>query len=208
LLRIVNTKSLASFSADEEKLADYQLDNPKVTLTLNDSTQILFGDSTPLDHRRYVLTGNKVHLISDALYYHLIGHWPTFVRKKPLPEDASIEGLKTPELTLQWQEKRWQLDPKPEKYSADQVTRLLDNWKLASAIQVKVYDGRQGDPVTLQLKGQDQPVALLVTARKPDLVLARPELGIEYHFPEESAGQLLTLPPQENKDEKKADGVK
>jgi hypothetical protein len=208
LLRITDTKSLGTFAADKEKLADYQLDRPKVTLTLNDTTKILFGTSTPLDHRRYVLFNNKVHLISDALYYHLIGDWPTFVRKKPLPDGASIESLKTPELALLWQDKRWHLDPKPEKYSADQVTRLLDNWKLASAIQVKVYDGRQGDPVTLQLKGDDQPLTLLVTARKPDLVLARPDLGIEYHFPEESAGQMLTLPPQEKKDEKKADGVK
>ncbi len=208
LLRITDTKSLGTFAADKEKLTDYQLDRPDVTLTLNDTTQILFGTSTPLDQRRYVLLDNRVHLISDALYYHLIGDWPTFVRKKPLPDGASIESLQTPELILQWQDKRWQLDPKPETYSADQVTRLLDNWKLASAIQVKTYDGQQGDPVSLQLKGQDQPLTFLVTARKPDLVLARPDLGIEYHFPAESAAQMLTLPPQEKKDEKKADGVK
>jgi len=207
LLRITRTKSLASFDAEPKKLADYGLDKPKVELVLND-TRIGFGKRTPLDNRRYAMLDGKVHLITDSLYYHLIGDYPTFIRKKPLPEGSKIEALKLPGLNVQWQDKRWQLNPKPENYSADQVTELLDNWKLASAVQVKRYDGAKGERISVQLKGQNKPLTFLVTARKPDLVLARPDMGIEYHFPTGNAQQMLSLPPLKKKDETNEDGVK
>lgn len=208
LLRITHTKSLADFPADKVKLPDYQLDKPRIELILNDTTHIAFGSSTPLDQRRYVMLDGKVHLISDTLYYHLIGAYPTFIRLKPLPEDASIEAMHLPGLMLQWQAKRWQVTPKPESFSADQVTRLLDAWKMASAVQVKSYDGSKGDPISLQLKGAVKPLNFIVTATSPDLVLARPDLGIEYHFPADSANTMLSLPkPEKAKSTDKSDGI-
>lgn len=194
LLRITGTKSLASFPADSERLAQYHLEQPKVTLVLNNDTEIHFGDSTPLDHRRYVLLGNRVHLISDTHYYHLVGEYTTYIRPQPLPEGASITALHLPELSLAWRDERWQLEPAPETYSADQITRLLDAWRYASAIQVKRYDGKGGEAISVQLKGMEEPLNFLLSARSPDLVLARPDLQIEYHFPEASAEELLALP--------------
>jgi len=206
LLRITEQKSLGSYPADAERLTRFGLDKPRVTLTLNDTTRIAFGNSTPLDQRRYVQVGDRVHLISDSLYYHLIGSYTTFIRQELLPEGSDISALTLPGLTVQWQEKQWQVEPKPENYSADQVTKLLDAWKLASAVEVKPYDGKEGETITLQLKGQEQPLTFLLTARSPDLVLARPDLGIEYHLADSSADELLMLSPVEK--EKKGEEEK
>jgi hypothetical protein len=203
LLRITTLKSLGSFSTDPDKLAAYQLDKPRVTLILNHQTRIAFGSSTPLDQRRYVMVNGQVHLITDTLYYHLIGSFPTFLRKQLLDEGSSIEALTLPDLKLNWQEERWQLDPKPESFSADQVTRLIDQWKFASALDIKPYDKKPGEKITITLSGQEQPLELLLTAQKPDLILARPELGIQYHLDAASAERLLKLPPRE--DEKKTE---
>ncbi len=194
LLRITALKSLSSFSAAEEKLAAFQLDKPAVTLTLNNDITIAFGGSTPLDQRRYLLLNGKVHLISDTLYYHLIGSFPTFLRKQLLADGARIEALQLPELHLRWQEGRWQLEPQPENFSADQVTRLIDNWKLASALEIKPYDENPGKTITLRLAKTDEPYTLLLTSRHPDLVLARPELGIQYHLDAGNIANLLQLP--------------
>lgn len=194
LLRIGTINSLGRFNVPPEKLAAYRLENPPVTLILNGETTIAFGDSTPLDQRRYVMVNGQGHLISDTLYYHLIGSFPTFLRRQLLDEGSGIDALTLPGLTIQWQEGRWHLEPEPAHYSADQVTRLLDGWRLASALEIKPYDGKGGEPITLTLRDTGHPLELLVTSRQPDLVLARPELGIQYHFDAATAAQLLQLP--------------
>jgi len=197
LLRITEQRSLGSFPAEPERLAGYGLEAPRVTLTLNDKVTVAFGDNTPLDQRRYVRLGDRVHLVSDTLYYHLIGAYTTFIRQELLPEGTAIAALSLPGLGVRWQEERWQVEPKPEAFSADQVTRLIDAWKLASAVQVKPYDGKQGETITIEPGGEEAPITLLLTARTPDLVLARPELGIEYHLAESSGEELLKLPTME-----------
>ncbi|MEN8169923.1 MAG: DUF4340 domain-containing protein [Pseudomonadota bacterium] len=204
LLRITTIKSLSSFTAEPDKLSAYKLAQPQVTLTLNGNITIAFGGSTPLDQRRYVMVNRQVHLISDTLYYHLIGSFPTFLRKQLLDEGGSIDGLELPGLSLSWHKDRWQLQPQPESVSADQVTRLLDQWKLASALEIKPYDEQPGEKISIKLSGKEQPQQLLLTSREPDLILARPELGIQYHLNASSAGQLLQLPSMEEEAEESA----
>lgn len=194
LLRITESKSLNSFAVDPAKLPGYKLDKPSAELILNGKTSIAFGSATPLDQRRYVLLDNQVHLITDNLYYFMISAWPTFVSMQPLPAGSRITGLQLPKLKLAWQESRWQVEPKQELDSADNITALLDAWKFAAATSVKPYDGRKGDTINIQLRDEEKPLQFLLTALTPDLILARPELGVEYHFPAELADKLLTLP--------------
>ncbi len=195
LLNITEQKSLGSFPADTARLTNYGLDTPRVTLTLNDTIKLAFGNNTPLDQRRYVQVGDRVHLVSDTLYYHLIGSYTTFISQQLLPQGTTIDTISLPGLTVRRQEDRWEADPKPEAYSADQVTALIDGWKLASAVQVKPYDGKEGETITIGPKAGAQPIIFLLTARSPDLVLARPDLGIQYHLAETSADELLKLAP-------------
>ncbi len=197
ILRISEQKSLGHYPADSERLAHFGLDTPRVTLTLGDKVKIAFGDSTPLDQRRYVQIDDKVHLINDTLYYHLIGSYTTFIRQQLLPEGSNINAITLPDLTIRWQDDRWQVEPKPEMFSTDQVTHLIDAWKLASAVQVKPYDGMDGKTITIKPRGESAIITFLLTAHSPDLVLARPELGIQYHLPESSEEELLKLQPLE-----------
>lgn len=208
LLRITEQKSLGSFPAREGELTSFQLDKPRVTLTLNGDTAITFGGNTPLDQRRYVRLGNTVHLISDTLYYHLIGSYTTFIDNRPLPAGSEPTAITLPGLSVTQAEGKWQVTPKPEGFSADQVTALIDHWKYASAIQVKPYDGTKGEVITVTLKGSEKPLPFLLTARTPELVLARPDLGLEYHLADSSADELLKLSPvkkEDGKDEAKAE---
>ncbi len=197
LLRITTLKSQSSFSVDGKMLAEYQLDKPRASITLNDNILLAFGGNTPLDHRRYIMLDGQVHLTTDSYYYHLIGSFPTFLRKQLLDEGSRIEAITLPGLTINWQEERWQPSPEPATFSADQVTKLIDNWRLAAALEIKPYDGQPGEEIAIKLDGAEHPFELLLTSREPDLILARPALGIQYHFSAASAGGLLQLPAME-----------
>ena len=201
MLRVTTIKSLGSFAAEPQKLAAYNLAESQVSLTLNGDTTIVFGGSTPLDHRRYVMVNDKVHLIGDTIYYHPIGNYPTYLRRQLLDEGSTIEKLELPGLSVSWQEERWQLSPEPEDFSADQVTQLLGQWKLASAMEIRPYDKSTGEKITIKITGEEQPLELLVTSREPDLVLARPELGIQYHFDASGSEKLLQLPQRTEQSE-------
>lgn len=194
LLRITGSRSLGRFEMTQGRLAEYGLDTPAAELTLNGDIRIVFGSRTPLDHRRYVLLGETVHLINDTLYYHLIGDFPTFVSPRLLPSGESISTLSLPALQVRWQEGRWQLTPAHDSVNPDQVTQLLDSWQHATAMQVRSYDGAEGELINIRLGEAHPAMTFLLTAREPDLVLARPELGIEYHFPAEAAATMLNLP--------------
>jgi hypothetical protein len=195
LLSITNATSLASFTAAPDALKQYGLDSPDATLTLNGTTRIEFGNSTPIDMRRYVRIGNNIHLITDNYYYHLIGTPTSYASDALLDEKAAINRIDLPKLTLAQQDGKWSATPAPAGFSVDQITQLIDHWRHAQALEVKPYDGTKGEQVRITLNGSDQPLVFLITERKPELVLARPDLKVQYHLPQSSADDLLILKP-------------
>ena len=196
LLRVTENKSLGRNPIDGLDLAKYGLAKPAVRLFLDD-TEIDFGDATPLDNRRYVLIGKSVHLIKDIAYYHLIGRYTSFISQRLLQPQQKIQALELPGLRLAEHEGNWEPDPKPAHYSADATTKLIDAWQNAQAIEVRPYDEKTSKPVSgeirIHLQGQEQPLQLLITERSPDLVLVRPDLGLEYHLEEHQGAELLAL---------------
>ncbi|HEY0719629.1 MAG TPA: DUF4340 domain-containing protein [Gammaproteobacteria bacterium] len=199
LLRITELKSLGHFAATPESLAQYGLQPPNATLIINGTTRLDFGASTPIDQRRYVRIGDAIHLITDNYYYHLIGSPTTYASNSLLDSKATLVRLELPGLLLAQQEGKWSATPQPADFSADQITQLIDHWRHAQALEVAPYDGRPGETVRITLAGSDAPLAFLVTARTPELILARPDLKVQYHLPESSAAELLTLqaPPKQ-----------
>ncbi len=193
VLRLTRSNSLGHFAAAGRDLALYGLDRPRVTVTFNDDTTLAFGNNTPLDNRRYVLFGKTVHLVTDTVYYQLIGAYTTFIDNRLLPENSRISALSLPALSLSRQEEHWQVEPRPDDYSADQATRLTDAWTHASALAVKPYDNTPGETIEVQLQHSEEPLRFLLTARAPEVILARPDLGIQYHLADVAAAELFEL---------------
>ena len=196
ILRLVETDSLGGYASAGRELGTFGLEQPRVHVHFNDDLTLAFGGNTPLDHRRYILMGDTIHLISDSYYYQLIGGFTTFIDSALLRPDARLVGLQLSNITLKLVEGRWQVDPEPENYSADQATTLIDAWHHASAIEVKKYDSAEGEDILLQLAGDDEPLRFVLTARTPELILARPDLGIQYHLADYAVTDLLTLQNQ------------
>ncbi|MGD2073535.1 MAG: DUF4340 domain-containing protein [Gammaproteobacteria bacterium] len=192
LARLATQEPVRSYLAAELELSRLALDPPQATVLLND-TRLDFGGTEPLEGLRYVRAGARVYLIPDA-YQHLIeAGFTGFVRRRLLPEEATVTALSLPGLALTKSGPAWRVDPEQE-VSADRLQQLIDNWRQAVALSVSSLEaGAQGEPVTLSLADLSREMRFLIGAREPELVLIRPDLGLEYHMGD-AAGRLLKLP--------------
>ncbi|MFU8837273.1 MAG: DUF4340 domain-containing protein [Thiohalomonadaceae bacterium] len=192
LLRVSELRSLGSFPVSGAELAVYGLDQPSLRLIINGQLELVFGGQTTLDYRRYVRLGEQIHIVPDTLYYHLIGDWHGFVSQRLLPEQARIEALQLPGLSLQRSAEGWQLEPAGALRSADQIQTLLDAWQHPGVVQVRAYAGGAGETIRIALAGMPT-LEFLLLEDQGEYALARPELGIQYQLSEASAAQLLGL---------------
>jgi hypothetical protein len=195
LLRLVQETSQARFPAKPEDLHKYKLDKPAATLTLDDQV-FAFGDIDPINGRRYVQLGTTVHLTTDMYFYQLDADMSSFVSTHLLPEQASISALTLPDIALTRDTQgHWQVQPDKPGLSADAIQTLVDAWRTTTALWVKNYaKGSAQGSITMQLKEPAQELHFDIMARQPELILARPDLGLQYHLSAESAKALLELP--------------
>lgn len=192
LLRLAGQKAVRSYPATELDLVRLALDPPRATVLL-DATQVDFGATESLEGLRYVRVGDQVHLIPD-IYQHLIDAGSTqFVRRRLLPEQASIKSLSLPAFSITKSNRDWVIEPQQD-VSADRIQQLIDNWQQASALSVRSADTTTaGERIEVVLEDPAQAVLFVIATREPDLVLLRPDLGLEYRMGELDDG-LLALP--------------
>lgn len=199
LLDITRTPSHARLDAAAQDLTQFKLAAPRVRVRLND-LEIAFGDTDPLNQRRYVRIGPTLHLIDDSDYYNLIALPTVWVSNALLAPDSRLIALELPGRKLTRQaDGSWQAAPPPASASsADAVPTLVNEWTHAQALEVKPYQAANAQAqVTLRLQGQPQPLRFEVLAYTPELILARPDLGVQYHLVAELAERLLIVRGEE-----------
>jgi hypothetical protein len=194
LLRLLETKSTSRYAAATVDLKALGLEPPQATVTIDD-VEILFGNTESLENNRYALIDETVHLIGDR-YQHLVNaDWTNFVERKLLPADKILRTLQLPDMTLTLTDgTQWQLSPGKPDVSADAVQQLVDHWQNASALYARRYDGSQSDEtITLEFSDLPETLTFKIISHSPELVLARPDWGIQYHFPGDMGKGLLSL---------------
>ncbi len=81
LLKFLNLKSRHQHLITEQKqLQRYELENPKISLFLNDQ-QFDFGITNDFNHLRYVLHDGTVHSVKDITHHLLTADAETFINK-------------------------------------------------------------------------------------------------------------------------------
>jgi hypothetical protein len=191
LARLAEQKPVRSYPAADMDLATLQLSPPYATIFLND-TPVEFGNLEPIDDLRYVRVGERVHLIPDNYLPLMESSFTQFVRDRLLDKDARVEAIRLPDLSLSRTEQGWQMDP-DQGLSAAVLQQFVDIWQDASALNVQAANPEQsGDAIEIRLKGKETPVRLQIISRKPELVLVRPDYGIQYRMGNRSEA-MLTL---------------
>ena len=194
VLELLQTKSLSHFPAAGRDLSEYGLAKPAVKLHLND-TEILFGGLTPVDQQRYVKVGDAIHLIADRYMFELTGDAAAWVSRNLVPPDKQIVTLQLPDRKLARNDKgEWSETPAEKGVSPDALLGLVNEWSDAQALRVAPYKKHDGHgEVVIGIAGQTQPLRYRIIARKPELILARPEIGMQFHVASEQADHLLSV---------------
>lgn len=194
VLDVVKAESLSQFPAAGRDLSEYGLAKPAVRLRLND-TEIQFGGLTPIGQQRYVKLGDTIHLIADRYMIELTGDAAAWVNRNLVPSGKQIVALKLPDVKLTRDDKgKWSAEPASGNISEDAVKTLVHEWSDTQALRVAPYEKHadQGE-VIIEITGATQPLRYHIIARKPELILARPEVGLQFYVASEQADRLLSL---------------
>lgn len=192
------TPSHARFPQAGRDLKQYELDAPKIKLTL-DGQLIEFGGVNPLDNRRYVRVGDTIHLVADDVFLRANGDAAGFVSTALVPEHAQeISEIKLPQMTVQKDKDsgKWSVTPAIANISTDDIVKFVDEWRHAQALQVSAYNGTPtGEQVTLAFSGTTAPQVFDLMSKDNDLILGRKDAGVMYQFTAEIKQRLFTLKP-------------
>jgi len=189
LLKLLTTNSHADYDVAALDLLQYGLNQPTTWIRFND-TDITFGISNPVNGLRYVRIGERMHLIDDSYYPLLSSQTGALVARELLPQDADISKLVLPEMTLSRDSNsNWHSN---KDASTDAIRDTLDNWKHVQAFGVHNYMQRKAlAQIKVYLGNNTEPLNFIVTDTDPWLIIARPDLDLEYHFNLEDYDALL-----------------
>ena len=190
LLNLLSTNSHALYNTNDLDLVKYGLDNNSSSISFN-NTKISFGIVNPMNNLRYVMLNNELHLIDDNFYPLISSQIGTLIARELLPSDTVINKLILPEDTLSRDKNQvWQSE---KEVSGDAITETIYQWTHKQAFAVHNYVERKSlAEINVYIENNDTPIHFSVTDAEPWLIIARPDIGIEYHFNLEDYDVLLT----------------
>ena len=194
LLRLLTTTASHHYAAASLETNTLGLEPPQATVRI-DELEFRFGATEALENRRYVQHAGTVYLVNDQ-YQHLVNaDWASFVDRSLAGRDSTITRLELPDMTLaQSADGSWQVEPAQTDAGADALQALVDNWQRAQALYVRSHAGNDSnETVRIHTGDAKQPIELRVISHAPDLVIARPDWGIQYHLTTGLEESLFTL---------------
>ena len=192
ILGIATSETDSRLSADEIDLATIGLQFPKAILTLND-TRILFGASNNIGNRRYLLINSTVYLLSDIHLPFITNGIYGLIDQRLLPRALALSSLKLGALELSrttnggWQDSGSASTP-------DQLNTLIGNWQTLQASQIRPFQKASAprQKITAELENGIH-IEFFLMSIKPDIIIARPDLGLQYHFNKNHYYDLLAV---------------
>lgn len=195
LLKIAAIPSSTQYIIDPEVLSQYGLDQPIASIRFN-QTQLDIGQVEPIKQRRYVRTGNTLHLLDDTFMHHLMGKPTDYIDTRILPDGVQISRLQLPGLHLIYTAGQgWRDQANPDnELQPDQVQILVDEWRFARAINIEeMSEDFQGQDAFIAFESQPG-LHLLIDNQPEHLRMANPSQGLIYHFSHTKAEKMLRFP--------------
>jgi hypothetical protein len=188
---ITETQPHSQLPSSQIDLATLGLVIPKAAATLNDTT-LLFGDTNPIGNRRYLLIGSQVYLVTD-IHFALINQGLFgLIDQRLLPSSLQASRLKSLKFDLNNEQGDWlNIDPESDQAA---INELINNWQTLPASKVSDYNPNQMplSKVSATVTGE-QAIEFYVLSISPEIIIARPDLGIQYHFPDHRYYGLLAF---------------
>jgi hypothetical protein len=181
-----------AFAAAGMDLAKYGLDKPLARLWL-DGVEYDFGAVQPINKQRYLLSAGRVMLVDDYLFYRVAHDSYGWLDKHLLPEGARITALQLPHATLTLDAKgAWQIAPTDKTLTPEALQAFVGRWHDAYAMgMAPIGKGKPEGELAFALASVKDPLRFQLLDDADYLVLARPDLGIEYQLDISEAETLL-----------------
>lgn len=193
LLGILTTPSLGGFRAAGNDLGTFQLAPPLARLLVA-GRQLHFGDTEPVDGRRYVLIDDEVHLIEDSLFTFLPVQAAIFVNLAPFADAQRVTAVRHGASSMTWRKSRWESEgfgaPGPDWFN-----QRAERWLHLQAVRVSPFEASAHRQHAIEFDivvGQATVTRRFVLRRtEHEVILGRPDKGIQYHLLKRSALPLL-----------------
>lgn len=202
ILAVLNADSVDKF--DTTDLARFGLDNPSLRLKLDDR-EILFGTFNPVNGRQYIAFENSVYLVSTQYQDAAGTQVVELLDKRLLAPNEEVAGFDFSHLE-QWEESKlvvehqgseWKVSipgAKPEKAGMDEW--FGDGWRTLSAKSVEPYklNAKETFPYFEIILKDGKRIRVDKQLESPEMILARPDEGMRYHFAPDLGFSLLNPP--------------
>ena len=189
MLKLLHEQSFAQFSRKELQLERFKLKPAAVLLHLDDQ-KFAFGGNNQIDKHRYVIYRDTVHLINDDLYPQLTQTAEFFISTKLLPDGLRLSRIQYPAHDLKKEFNKWSSGPTAD-ISPETIEKIANAWLDATAMTVRDYQKTgPGNTITIETE-QGQTFRFKIITEDPGLILARADLGIQYHLGNITSRQLL-----------------
>ena len=191
LLQILEAPVSKTYDSSALNLNTFDFTPPRAHVTFN-NTEILFGKTNPVTNQRFLLIDSTMFLVYEEVFALLGTQASTFVDLSLLPDDSRITNLSLPGLELDKVETHWKTTPE-NLLNADQIQSLLEHWNSAQAFAVHRYLKRK-DLGNIEIHFAEKKIIFEISDDEPWLILARPDLGIEYHLDPSLKNKLFGKP--------------
>ena len=199
LTDLVNQQTESRLPAAEADLKAFGLMFPRASLQLNDQ-QIVFGATNNIGDRRYLLIDSTVFLIPDIHLVFITQGLTGLIDRRLLPDSRQLHSLQLPGYRIEQDSQgSWQLDS--EINATTTPSDLIGNWQNLEAQSINRFDSSRSprQKITAVLTdGKKQDFFLM--AIEPEIVIANPELGMQYHFSADLYYELIAFRRNEASD--------
>ena len=194
LLEILDATARDRFPATG--LARYDLNEPPARLIINQQT-FGFGAVNEMSREQYVLTQDGIYPVSLRYGTLLPRTVHQLISRQLFGADEAPVAFRFDDFRLEQRDGKWQLTPPGADLSADDVTRWVDEWRLAGALAVLPASNRKPLTVVKVTLKAGTEISVAVLQRDPQLVLARSDRPFEYQLSAGAAKRLLSPPAAE-----------
>ncbi len=198
LLSLTQTPVDKIYTSRDLNLADFALDNPRASIKFNNTT-IYYGNVNPLNNQRYLLVNNNLVMLTDTSYPLASAQAASFVDLSLVPDNFNIIKIKTPEADVLLDNDGQWLSSGKKPLNTHQIQNLLQSWKSTQAFAVHRYLPRkQLGEITLYSEARS--ITYIISETDPWLILALPDIGIEYHLDKSLKDKLYGYFAKESSD--------
>ena len=193
LLSILKVEADALADTADIDLAALGLQQPKASMRFN-GIPMLFGATNNIGGRRYVMLDEKLYLLPDVHLVFVNQGLAGLVDRRLLPGHQGIVSLRLPDLELRLDKNKLWRSNQAIEFSQASLLRLVDNWRDLQATRISNFDLALPPRQLIEIELADgEVIEFLLMSEDPEIIIAHPKLGLQYHFRRNYHDQLITL---------------